>query len=125
MMTHGDYDDYWKHPDVNWVEYYDQTADIPMLLISGWYDSYAGGTVHNYNELSRRLDSEVHLIMGPWTHSGNTRSYAGDVEFGTDAAIQDFHHEFHLRWFDRVLKSKRGDSMAPVQAIRHGNRRRA
>lgn len=117
MMTHGDYDDYWKHLDVNWVEYYDQTADIPMLLISGWYDSYAGGTVHNYNELSRRLDSDVHLIMGPWTHSSNTRSYAGDVEFGTDAAIQDFHQEFHLRWFDRVLKGKRGDSMAPVQAF--------
>ena len=117
MMTHGDYDDYWKHLDVNWVEYYDQTADIPMLLISGWYDSYAGGTVQNYNELSRRLDSDVHLIMGPWTHGANTLSYAGDVEFGTDAAIQDFHHEFHLRWFDRVLKGKRGDPMAPVQAF--------
>lgn len=117
MMTHGDYDDYWKHLDVNWVEYYDQTADIPMLLISGWYDSYAGGTIQNFNELSRRLDSDVHLIMGPWTHGANTLSYAGDVEFGTDAAIQDFHHEFHLRWFDRILKGKRGDPMAPVQAF--------
>ncbi len=120
MMTHGDYDDYWKHLDVNWVEYYDQTADIPMLLISGWYDSYAGGTVQNYNELSRRLDSDVHLIMGPWTHGANTLSYAGDVEFGTDAAIQDFHHEFHLRWFDRILKGKRGEPMAPVQAFLMG-----
>lgn len=117
MMTHADYDDYWKHLDVNWVEYYDQTADIPMVLLSGWYDSYAGGTVDNFNALSQRLDSDVHLIMGPWTHSGNTRSYAGDVEFGDDAAIQDFHYEFHLRWFDRVLKGKRGESMAPVQTF--------
>ena len=117
MMTHADYDDYWKHLDVNWVEYYDQTADIPMVLLSGWYDSYAGGTVDNFNALSQRLDADVHLIMGPWTHSGNTRSYAGDVEFGDDAAIRDFHHEFHLRWFDRVLKGKRGESMAPVQAF--------
>ena len=59
MMVNSDYGDYWKHLDVNWVEYYDQTADIPMLLISGWYDSYAGGTVDNFNELSRRLDSDV------------------------------------------------------------------
>ena len=114
MMTHGDYDDYWKHLDMNWVEYYDQTADIPMLLISGWYDSYAGGTVHNYNELSRRLDSPVQLIMGPWTHGGNTRSYSGNVEFGPDASMDDFHTVRHLAWFDSVLKGEDIEEGAPV-----------
>lgn len=109
MMTHGDYDEYWKHPDVNWVEHYDDTIDVPMLLISGWYDSYGGGTIQNYNELSQRLDSPVYLLMGPWTHSGNTRSYAGDVEFGDDAAIDDFRKEFHLRWFDNFLKGARDE----------------
>jgi putative CocE/NonD family hydrolase len=110
MMTHSDYDDYWKHPDLNWVEHYDKTADIPMLLLSGWYDSYGGGTIHNYLELSKRLDSPVQLVMGPWTHSGNTRSYSGNVEFGSVAAIDDFHHEYHLRWFDRHLKENRDGS---------------
>ena len=117
MMTHADYDEYWQHLDINWVEYYDQTADIPMLLISGWYDSYAGGTVHNYNELSRRLDADLRLIMGPWTHSGNTRSYAGDVEFGADAAFDDFHDHFHLRWFDRYLRQSSTESGAAVLAF--------
>ncbi len=105
MMTHSDYDDYFKHLDINWAEYYDQTADIPMILISGWYDSYGGGTIENYRSLSKRLESPVHLLMGPWVHSGNTRSYAGEVEFGPEAAIGDFHREFHLRWFDRFLKN--------------------
>jgi putative CocE/NonD family hydrolase len=105
MMTHGDYDDdYFKHLDVNWTEHYDATADIPMMLVSGWYDSYAGGTVRNYVELSKRLDSPVHLMMGPWTHGRNTRSYAGEVEFGEAAALEDFYRELHLRWFDRFLK---------------------
>lgn len=108
MMTHSDYDDYWKHPDLNWVEHYDDTADIPMLLISGWYDSYGGGTIRNYLELSKRLESPVQLVMGPWTHGGNTRSYAGNVEFGPAAAIEDFHREFHLRWFDHHLKDRDG-----------------
>jgi putative CocE/NonD family hydrolase len=120
MMTHGDYDEYWKHLDVNWVEYYGQTADIPMLLISGWYDSYAGGTVDNYNALSARLDSPVHLLMGPWTHGGNTRSYAGAVEFGSEAAIADFHGEFHLRWFDHYLKGQRAEPLAPVSIFLMG-----
>tara|TARA_B110000116_G_C16798901_1_gene568848 strand:- start:3549 stop:5402 length:1854 start_codon:yes stop_codon:yes gene_type:complete len=118
MMTHSDYDDYWKHPDLNWVEHYDETADIPMQLLSGWYDSYGGGTIHNYLELSQRLDSPVQLVMGPWTHSGNTRSYAGNVEFGPAAAIDDFHHEYHLRWFDRHLKGKEdGPANANVRAF--------
>ncbi len=113
MMTHADYDEYWKHPDINWVEHYDATADIPMLLISGWYDSYAGGTIRNFVELARRLDSPVQLIMGPWTHGGNTQSHAGNVEFGAAAALVDFRHDFHLRWFDQHLKA---DTDAPKEA---------
>ena len=104
MLTESDYGEYFKHPDVNWIEYHEQTADIPMLLVSGWYDSYAGGTVQNHLGLSSYLDSPIHLLMGPWTHGGNTRSYAGDVEFGTKAALDDFYREFHVRWFDRYLK---------------------
>ncbi|NJK42630.1 MAG: CocE/NonD family hydrolase [Aquincola sp.] len=43
-------------------------------------------------------------MVGPWTHSGNVRPYAGDVAFGPDAAITDFYSAFHLRWFDHHLK---------------------
>ena len=118
MMTHGDYDDYWKHVDLNWVEHYDDTADIPMLLISGWYDSYGGGTIRNYLGLSKQLESPVRLIMGPWTHGGNTNTFAGNVSFGPDAAIADFHHEFHLRWFDRYLKgSETSATPSPVRVF--------
>ncbi|MGH7554204.1 MAG: CocE/NonD family hydrolase [Longimicrobiales bacterium] len=106
MFTQGDYK-HWKGLGENWVEYYDQTADVPMLHISGWYDSYTGGTVENYLGLSKRKTSPMRLILGPWTHGGNTRSFAGDVEFGPSAAITDFAGEFHLRWFDHYLKAKK------------------
>ncbi len=116
MATHGDYDDdYWKHRDVNWQEHYDQTLDIPMVHVSGWYDSYAGGTLQNFAELSKRMTSPLYLLMGPWTHGGNTRSYAGDVEFGPEAALADFPREFHLRWFDRVFKGAGAGAEAPVR----------
>ncbi len=111
MMTHSDYDEYWKHPDINWVEHYDDTADVPMLLISGWYDSYGGGTIQNYAALAERLRSPVQLIMGPWTHGGNTRSFAGNVAFGGAAAIRNFHREFHLRWFDHYLKAQKSEAL--------------
>jgi uncharacterized protein len=40
--------------------------------------------------------------MGPWTHGAETRSYAGEAEFGPEAAI-DFN-ALRLRWFDHWLR---------------------
>lgn len=106
IMTRADYDDYWKQPDRNWSLYYEQTSDIPMLHLTGWYDSYTSGSILNFANLSNIKKSPMKLIVGPWVHGGNTRSNAGDIEFGPDAAIADFPREFHLRWFDRVLKGR-------------------
>src|SRR5262249_29846011 len=104
IMTRGDYDEYWKQPDRNWSLYYDQTSDIPMLHLTGWYDSYTSGSILNFQNLAKVKKSPMRLIVGPWLHGSNTRSNAGDIEFGPDAAIDDFSEEFHLRWFDHFLK---------------------
>lgn len=106
MMTHGDYDDYWKQMGLNWAEYYEQTSDIPMVHISGWYDGYCGTAIHNYLGLSRIKRSPIRLLMGPWIHGGITQTHGGDVDFGPDAAIPDFYTAWHVRWFDHFLKGK-------------------
>ncbi len=111
MQNHAEYDDYFRGIGRNWVEFYDQTADIPMLHVGGWYDSYAPGTIQSHGELSRRKTSPMMLVMGPWTHAATTRSHAGDVEFGEAAAIADFARKFHLRWFDWRLKDKVPESL--------------
>lgn len=103
-LTHGDYDEYWKEPGINWEEYYSATADVPMVHVGGWYDIFLRGTIRNYRELSRIQRTPKWLIIGPWTHSGNTRTYAGDVDFGPAAAIPDFHESFQIKWFNYLLK---------------------
>jgi len=105
-LTHADYDDFWKGLGLNWAEYYDRTADIPMLHIGGWYDIFLRGTVDNFVNLGRLKKSPMRLIVGPWTHGGNSRTYAGDVDFGPGAALKDFTTVFHLRWFDHYLKGR-------------------
>ena len=117
MQTHGDYDGYWKRIGVNWEEYYEKTADIPMLHVGGWYDSYAAGTVQSFQELARLKDSSMHLIMGPWTHGQNDRPHAGDVAFGPEAALRNFDREFHLRWFDHHLKGEETEA-AQMSSVR-------
>lgn len=115
MMTHTDYDDYWKNMGVNWEEYHDQTSDIPMIHISGWYDAYCGTAIGNYLGLSKVKESPVRLMIGPWIHGRIAQSWAGDVDFGQDAVIEDFYDDWHVRWFDYFLKGKdTGVEQAPA-----------
>ncbi len=104
MMTGTDYNDYWSHRDWNWSVSFDTTADIPMMHATGWYDSYTSGSIKNYLALKSLKDSKMSLLVGPWVHGGNTRSYAGDVEFGPAGAITDWGRAWHVRWFDYHLK---------------------
>lgn len=109
--THSDYDDFWKRKGINWLEYYHQTADVPMVHIGGWYDIFLRGTIQNYLSLDSLQETPKWLIIGPWTHSGNQRTYAGDVDFGSAAAIADFQSRYQLDWFDYLLKGKKADRL--------------
>ena len=115
-LTHTDYDDFWKSMGINWVEYYDQTADVPMVHVGGWYDIFLRGTIQNYIELSERHDTPKWLVIGPWTHGGNHKTYAGDVDFGLNAAIPDFRTDYQADWFDYLLKNNQVDRL-PSKSI--------
>ncbi len=106
FFEHADYDAYWKDPMMNWSEHYRETSDIPMIHISGWYDIFLAGAFNNFVELSKIKKAPERIMIGPWTHSGNAREYAGDASFGPAAAITDFSTDYHLRWFDHFLKGK-------------------
>ena len=102
-MRHGDYDEYWKNMGASVVDHVSQYKDIPVYHVTGWYDSWGTQVANlNYVELSRAKKSLQRLIVGPWRHGGQTYSYAGEAEFGPNAAI-DFD-ALRLRWFERWLK---------------------
>jgi putative CocE/NonD family hydrolase len=115
--THSDYGAHWESLGMQWEKFYAQTADVPMMHVGGWYDIYLRGTIENWRRLAALKKSPMRLVIGPWTHHGNTATYAGDVDFGTDAAIKDFDTNFHLRWFDYYLKGVQTPSsaQAPVR----------
>ncbi len=122
-LTHSDYDDFWREMGINWEEYYQQTADVPMVHIGGWYDIFLRGTLQNYLVLDSLQETPKWLIIGPWTHSGNSRTYAGDVDFGAAAAIPDFQEAYQGIWFDYLLKGKKSDRLAtePIQIFMMGS----
>ena len=115
--THSDYDAHWDTLGMQWEKFYAQTADVPMMHVGGWYDIYLRGTIENWRRLGALKKSPMRLLIGPWTHHGNTASFAGDVEFGPAAAIKDFDTNFHLAWFDYYLKGIKtaASTQAPVR----------
>jgi hypothetical protein len=62
---------------------------VPVVNLSGWYDPYARTAVENYLGLSRGKRRPVRLILGPWTHGDRSLTYAGDVDFGSAAPVDD------------------------------------
>ena len=116
-MTRSDFDDFWRGPGLNWQRYYEQTSDIPMLHVGGWYDIWLRTTTDNYVALSRLKKAPIRMLIGPWNHGGNSRTSTGDVEFGAASAIADFTTGFQLRWFDHFLKRQAtgAENDAPVR----------
>ncbi|MGV3754585.1 MAG: CocE/NonD family hydrolase, partial [Verrucomicrobiota bacterium] len=100
-MNHGANDDFWAQNNI--VEYPEKYKDIPVYLVGGWYDSWAGNTTANYAALAPTLKSPVYLIMGPWIHGMQTGDSHGQVYFGKDASIGD-QWAWRLEWFDKWLK---------------------
>jgi putative CocE/NonD family hydrolase len=100
-QRHGANDAFWKQNNI--IDYGDTYQDMPVYLVGGWYDSWAGNTSANYKVLSKRLKGPVYLIMGPWIHGQQDDSAHGQVNFGSAAAIPDTR-QWHLAWFDHWLK---------------------
>lgn len=118
MLTKSDYQDYWKTPGLAIEEYYDDYPDIPLLLETSWYGHHITATLAKFAELKKRHRTPKKLLIGTWLHGGDmfTQTFAGDVEFGGDAAMPD-NNSLRLRWCDEYLKGLKtglGDE-APVR----------
>ncbi|HEX4596141.1 MAG TPA: CocE/NonD family hydrolase, partial [Bryobacteraceae bacterium] len=115
-MRHGDYDQFWKDHGSSVVDHLAEYKDIPIYHVTGWYDSWGTPVANlNYVELHKSKKSLQRLIIGPWTHGGQTRSFAGEAQFTSDAAL-DFN-AWRLRWLDHWLKGVDNgvDREAPVR----------
>jgi putative CocE/NonD family hydrolase len=102
-MKHGDYDDFWKNAGASVIDHLAEYKDIPEYHTTGWYDSWGTPVANlNFPELRKAKKSLQRLIVGPWIHSSEMLSYAGEAQFTPDAALD--LNAFHLRWFDHWLK---------------------
>jgi putative CocE/NonD family hydrolase len=126
---------FWHIKGMSVVDHVNDYADVPVLHITGWYDSWTRQVAMNYEALARAKKSPQRLLIGPWVHGSQGSNVAGEVEFTADAAIDLLAHR--LRWYDRWLRGiKNGvdddppvllyimgtgdDSRSPAGRLRHG-----
>jgi putative CocE/NonD family hydrolase len=100
-MRHGGDDAFWAQNNI--VGDPTRYKDMPVYLVGGWYDSWAGNTTASFMALTKTLKSDVYLIMGPWIHGQQSKSAHGQVEFGPEAAIPD-QMGWRREWFDHWMK---------------------
>ncbi|MHB2165698.1 CocE/NonD family hydrolase [Alsobacter sp. R-9] len=98
----------WQRPGL-WLEgHYDAVPDIPVLLMSSWYDVYVKTTFDNLAGLSAGGRRHVQVIMGAGLHGDRQKPTAGDGDFGPQAPfngqVGDSWLGFRRRWFDRWLR---------------------
>jgi uncharacterized protein len=104
----GTFDDYWRQPELYAAGHYGALDGVAVMLMCGWWDPYAQTTTDNYLGLAGRGNTDVRMVLGPWTHGERSVPYAGDVDFGPaavlDGSLAPDYVAMRLAWFDHWLK---------------------
>lgn len=108
------YQDWLEHSAIDdpWWEALDWSRDVertpPAALLAGWYDLFLPGELEDFRRL-REAGREVHLTIGPWTHT----SFRGGR-----ASLRD-----GLDWFDTHLRHAPVGPRRPVRVFVMGSKR--
>lgn len=113
-MRSGPETPFWKIKGMSVVDHVTDYADVPVLHVTGWYDSWTRQVCMNYEALSRAKKSPQRLVIGPWVHGSQGSNVSGEVEFTADAKVDLL--AWRLRWYDRWLEGKKNgiDDDPPV-----------
>jgi putative CocE/NonD family hydrolase len=95
-LDHPSYDDYWRATAVD--ENFSR-INVPGLHTGGWYDIFHAGVVSTFSGIS---GAPQKLLIGPWQHSPwRAIGSSGRKDAGANEV-----DEWHLRFFDQVLKGE-------------------
>jgi putative CocE/NonD family hydrolase len=113
-MRSGPESPFWHIKGMSVVDHVGEYADVPVLHVTGWYDSWTRQVTMNYEALSRAKKSPQRLVIGPWVHGSQGSNVAGEVEFTREAGIDLLG--FRLRWYDRWMRGEKNgvDEDPPV-----------
>ena len=109
-VSHATYDEFWKAIGTRDKLH---RIEIPVYLMGGWYDNYAGAVLGYFDKLTRLgATSEIRVVVNPCDHLNQV---VGDRDFGEVAAKDEVG--LAIRWLNRVIKGEDNgiDAEPPVR----------
>lgn len=114
-----DFDEILKHPDKNdtfWRTRYGggeaheaiKHANIPILLVTGFYDIYTGGVFDMWNGLDAQTKAKSALAVHPFDHGGSGKDQP--VQFENGVLKKEFEN-YDVRWMNAI----RGKEAPPFE----------
>jgi putative CocE/NonD family hydrolase len=106
-LSHPQRDAYWEAYGPR-AEDYSKLA-LPVLTITGMYDSNQIGALEYYREYMRHVPSSQqshhYLVIGPWDHAGTRvpQRRFGGLELGPESLLD--LHRLHLQWYAWAMQS--------------------
>ncbi len=106
-------------------EYRPEAVDVPLLLVTGWYDVVTARTLRFFADLRARGGPRARrhsrLLVGPWHHTAVDRVRQGDLSFpGAAGAAAEAARRFLERWLAGTREER---EPAPVRYWRMGEER--
>ncbi|MFN3773466.1 MAG: CocE/NonD family hydrolase [Cloacibacterium normanense] len=105
-LEHPSLDNYWKKMAPYKKEFH--KINIPILTITGYYDSDQLGALHYYkNHLKYNKNANHYIIIGPYDHSGAQGYIKNELKGYTIDSIANIDiQKISFEWFDYILKNK-------------------
>ena len=104
--TRGEYDGWWSRIECDFTAFFEQHADVPMTVSSGWFDPWAGPDADYFAAMAAQNASPQRLVIGPWSHVGmrGNATSCHEVDFGPQAVwgVERYFEE-QLAYFERWL----------------------
>lgn len=105
-IAHPQQDAYWDSYNPSMDDY--ASLSIPILTITGTYDSNQAGALMHYKQHMANVPPEGraghYLVIGPWDHAGtrSPRAEFGGLKLGLEALVD--LRNLHLEWYRWVLQ---------------------
>jgi putative CocE/NonD family hydrolase len=104
-LDHPEPDDFWDQYNPSTEQY--AQIQMPVLTITGYYDSDQPGALAHYAEHHRASSAAAarhYLVIGPWDHAGTAapRAEVGGIAVGS-AGLIDIAR-IHLEWYQWILR---------------------
>ncbi|MBQ8600279.1 MAG: CocE/NonD family hydrolase [Clostridia bacterium] len=74
-------------------------ADIPILLVTGFYDIYTGGVFDMWNTLDEKTKAKCALAVHPFDHGGSGKHEPVRFENGV---LKEYAPQYAVRWINAV-----------------------